>query len=61
MHCYGRLRMQILHMCLQFCHQLNAICAQVDATQMNIFPILHVRGGYLGSVCIRLAAKRLIL
>jgi len=29
-------------------------------THMQIFPILHAHGGYLGSICMQLAAKQLI-
>jgi len=60
LHCYGRFHMQILHMCLQFGCQLHAICAQVAVTTMQIFPILHVCDGHLGSISMWLAAKQLI-
>ena len=60
LHCHDRQRMQILNMCLQFGRQSDAICTQVAATHMQIFLILHARGGYLGSLCMQLAAQRRI-
>jgi len=39
---------------------VHANFAQVAETCMQIFPILHVRGSHLGSICMQLAAKRLI-
>jgi len=52
--------MQILHMCLKSGRQSHAISTYVAATRMQIFPIFNAHGCYLASICMRLAAKRLI-
>jgi len=46
--CYGSSRTQILHLCLRFGCQSDAIWTQVATTCMQIaqiYPILHVHGG----------------